>query len=70
MKISLLEKELKKPKLTKFQVNNITNELSKNPDSLKKIEKALAVYDLTLSDYYRSKIFYKKQVSTNYGIYT
>ena len=51
MKISLLEKELKKPKLTKFQVNNITNELSKNPDSLKKIDKALAVYDLTLSDY-------------------
>jgi len=63
MKISLLEKELKKPKLSKSQVDKITKKLDEDPDLFGIIEKVLSDNGLTMSDYYRSKIFYNKQAS-------
>ena len=63
MKINLLEKEFKNPKLSKSLVNTITKKLDENPDLFTEIEKFLKDYKLSMSDYYRSKIFYNKQAS-------
>ena len=59
MKISLLEKELKKPRWLTMKpslIRGITKALDQgDKDTLKKVEKILAKYNFKLSDYYRAK---------------